>query len=235
MAFNKFTGEEIWQSESMKDQRSYVSPIVYELNNKKILLAVTARHLVALSPENGEVKWSFNYFNVKEWVHQPGLIWANTPVFKGNEIYITKGYDHPGVMLTVADNGLSAKEKYQSNVLDNHHHGLVLHDGFLYGSNWESNAKGYWVCMDWDTGEIQFEHDWFNKGSIVFADGMLYIYEERKGNLGLVRPNPEKFDLVSSFQVKEGTGPHWAHPFIKNKVLYIRHGDVLMAFDIAKK
>jgi len=61
---------------------------------------------------------------------------------------------------------------------------------------------------------------------------LLYIYDERSGNVGLVKANPEKFDLISSFKISKGSGPYWAHPVIHNGKLYIRHGKVLMAFNI---
>jgi hypothetical protein len=64
---------------------------------------------------------------------------------------------------------------------------------------------------------------------------MLYIYEEKGGTVGLLKPNPEKFDLVSSFKVTEGSGPHWAHPVIHNGSLFIRHGNALMVYDIRQE
>ena len=64
---------------------------------------------------------------------------------------------------------------------------------------------------------------------------MLYIYDEKDGNAGLLRSTPEKFDLISSFKVTEGRGPHWAHPVISDGILYLRHGEVLMAYDIREK
>jgi hypothetical protein len=48
----------------------------------------------------------------------------------------------------------------------------------------------------------------------------------------LVKPNPNKFELVSSFAVTLGTGEHWAHPVIHEGVMYLRHGDALMAYKI---
>jgi hypothetical protein len=78
-----------------------------------------------------------------------------------------------------------------------------------------------------------YETNWYNKGSVISADGMLYCYEEKTGNLGLVKPAPEKFEVVSSFLIPFGTEQHWAHPVIKNKILYVRHGNALMAYSIA--
>jgi outer membrane protein assembly factor BamB len=51
----------------------------------------------------------------------------------------------------------------------------------------------------------------------------------------LVNPNPEKFDIISSFKTTKGTGPAWTHPSIYNGILLVRRGDALMAFDIRQK
>jgi hypothetical protein len=64
---------------------------------------------------------------------------------------------------------------------------------------------------------------------------MLYCYEEKKGNLALVKANPEKYDKISSFKIPLGSGPHWAHPSISDGRLYVRHGDALMVYDIKGK
>ena len=61
---------------------------------------------------------------------------------------------------------------------------------------------------------------------------MLYCYEEKSGNVALVNPTPRGFEIVSSFQVKEGNGRHLAHPAIADGVLYIRRGNTLTAWDI---
>jgi len=78
-----------------------------------------------------------------------------------------------------------------------------------------------------------YNTDWKNKGPIITAEGLLYCYEEKSGYLALVNATPEKFDIISSFKVPLGSGPNWSHPVIQNKILYIRHGDALMAYDIA--
>jgi hypothetical protein len=67
--------------------------------------------------------------------------------------------------------------------------------------------------------------------NVIFADGMLYCYTQT-GKMNLVKPNPEKFELISSFEVTLGTEQHWAHPVIYDGVLYIRHGNALMAYKI---
>ena len=56
---------------------------------------------------------------------------------------------------------------------------------------------------------------------------MMYCYSER-GDVALVKPNPEEFEVVSSFQIRKGSGEHWAHPVIRDGRLYVRQGDALI-------
>lgn len=227
VAFNKLTGELVWQTESTGGLRAYASPTIYEWNGHRYILAITATYLLALEPETGKIVWKYQYFDDQKWTFQPGLIWTNTPVFQDNRIWISMGYNYPAVMLEMDSAGQSVREVFVDQTFDNHHHGQILIDGHLYGSNWQNNGKGKWVCMNWERGEITWVKDWNNKGSIIYADGLFYVYEERQGNVGLLKPNPEEFELVSSFQIKQGSGPHWAHPYIAHGKLYIRHGNWL--------
>ncbi len=235
VALNKLTGELIWQSESVGGARAYASATIYEYKDFRYILAVTGMEIMALVPETGEIAWHYRYFDPEKWKWQNnGLIWTNTPVFEGNHIFLTMGYDYPAVMLEMDESGTSVSEKFVDHTLDNHHHGVILTDGYLYGSNWTDNRRGKWVCMDWETGEIKYESDWGSKGVVVMADGLLYCYNER-GSVGLVKPDPAGFEVISEFRITKGAGPHWAHPFIGDGKLFIRHGDVMMVYDIKDK
>jgi outer membrane protein assembly factor BamB len=231
VAFDKMTGKMIWQSASVGGPRCYVSPTIYTYKNFRYILAATGTTLLALDPATGTIAWKFRYYDLAPW-DQDGLIWANTPTFEGRDIFLSMGYDYPAVMIEMDSLGTSVKTKFIDHTLDNHHHGLILLDGKLYGSNWINNNKGNWVCMDWKTGKIDYVDDWITKGEMVYADGMLYVMEEKSGTVGLVKPGPEKFDVVSSFKLKGGSGPYWSHPFIANGKLYLRHGEVLFVYNI---
>jgi outer membrane protein assembly factor BamB len=225
------TGKLVWQSESVGGPRCYISPIIYEYKQFRYILAATGTNLIALEPASGKVVWTFKYWDGAKW-DQPGLIWANTPTYKGLDIFLSMGYDYRNVMITMSEDGKSATEKWSNMTLDNHHHGLIELDGNIYGSNWQSNSKGKWVCMDWNSGEIKYETDWLTKGALVYADGLFYILEEKNGTVALVKPNSQSFEVVSSFKLQGGAGPFWSHPFIANGKLYLRHGDVLFVYNI---
>ncbi|WP_346861305.1 PQQ-binding-like beta-propeller repeat protein [uncultured Draconibacterium sp.] len=230
VALNKMTGETVWETKSLGGPRAYASATVYNYKNLRYILAVIGTDLLAVIPETGEIAWHYKYWSPEKW-DQNGLIWTNTPVFKDNQIFLTMGYDYQAVMLEMDSLGTGVTEKFIDHTFDNHHHGVILHDGYLYGSNWRDNKRGKWICMNWNTGEIMYVADWDTKGSMVMADGLFYAYNE-KGNVGIIKPDPDGFDVVSQFKVTKGAGPHWAHLYISDGKLLLRHGDVLMVYNI---
>jgi outer membrane protein assembly factor BamB len=231
IALNKFTGDKVWVSDTVGDKRSYASPILIQRGGKNLVVTVTERHILAFEAENGKIIWKFDY-SVYSEPYGKRTINATTPLYLDGNIYVTSGYNHKSVMLNLAEDASKVTLAWIDSVLDNHHGGVVLVNGYIYGSNWTDNGNGKWCCIDWKTGKKKYEEKWFTKGSIISADGMLYCYEEKTGNLALVKANPEKFEIVSSYKISNGTGVHWAHPVIKDGILYVRHGECLMAYNI---
>jgi outer membrane protein assembly factor BamB len=237
IALNKLTGALIWKSSSLNDKPGYVSPILINYKGKKMIINVSLGHVFAVDASNGEILWKVNHEqssdpNLRRW----DLIKCTTPLYKDGMVYVTGGYDTPAMMIKIADDGKSATVAWTDLVLDNHHGGVVLVNGYIYGSNWLNNNNGNWCCIEWSSGKKMWEEPWNTKGSIISAEGMLYVYEEKNGNVGLLKVNPEKFDLVSSFKVTQGNaGPFWAHPVIHNGILYLRHTNALMAYNISAK
>ncbi len=232
VAFNAKTGELAWQSKSVGGNRIYASPTIYKVKKKKYILALTNQNLICLNPKDGSIKWTFENDTASTGFKAGPF--TNTPIYVGNEIFMSHGYDYPAMMIEVSKKNDAATLKWTDTIFDNHHHGYVLKDGYIYGTNWKNNRIGNWVCMEWATGKIMYNEKWGTKGTIIAADDMFYIYEEKSGKIGLLQPNPEKFDLKSSFKITEGNGPHWSHLSIYDGKLFVRHGEVLMVYDITK-
>jgi outer membrane protein assembly factor BamB len=236
VALDKGTGETVWKTESLDDATAYVSPLLIHRGGKKIVVNVTASFLFGVDADNGKMLWTIDYSKLDPPTQHPAapFINANTPLYFDGKLFVTSGYDHVGAMFRLAEDGGAVDLLWKSPALDTHTGGVVHVDGHLYGSNWIDNRTGHWVCLDAETGAVKYEHEWMTKGPIIAADGMLYCYDEKKGNLALVPATPSGFEPVSTFQITLGSGPHWAHPVIDRGVLYVRHGDALMAYDIKK-
>lgn len=234
VAYDKITGETIWASESLEDNPSYTSPLFVEWADTQMIVSATQSFVFGVDPHVGDIRWTFDFaqFAGGEW---RGNNQTNTPLYENGKLYLSSGYDHKSVQIELSEEADAAYFNWVDTTLDVHHGGMVKIDGFIYGASWEGNRMGHWVCLDWNTGALMYEEEWENKGSIITAEGMLYCYDEKKGNIALVKATPEGFDVISSFETQHGKGPHWSHPVIDQGVLYIRHGKALMAYSIADK
>ena len=223
VALNKHTGQTIWTTKGLSNLSAYCSPILYETNKKRLLFTMVEKLIVCVDSENGKVLWTIPHKTRND-------IAAVTPLkYCQNRVYFTS-HVIGGTMIRFPQDGSNYTELWSSKALDSLHGGVVLY-GALYGSD----IKGNWVSQHPGTGKVMFEEKLLDaKGSIACADGMLYCYSE-KGTLALVDRWRDGMKLVSSFKIILGTNEHWAHPVICDGRLYIRHGDVLMAFDIKKK
>jgi len=237
IALDKLTGKLIWKSESLGDSLAYVSPILINYAGKDILINVAAANIFGVDISNGKILWKFAYEDFCRPVDPPWppVINCTTPLYSDGQIYVTSGYNHVGVMLKLNADASNVEMVWKDSVLDNHHGGVVKIGDYIYGSNWINNGFGNWCCIEWKTGKKMYETKWNNKGPIISNDGFLYCYDEKSGNLGLIKATPEKFEPTSSFRIKSGKGPYWSHPVIKDGILYVRHGNALMAYLIKEK
>ncbi len=229
VALKKKTGDVVWASESIGEKSSYCSPILVERGDARLIVTMLSDSVVFVDAETGRIVYRDKYADYQK---KPKDINPVTAVYHDGCVYTTSGYDCGGAMYEISEDGKTISRKWVDTVLDCHHGGVIFLDGYIYGASWKGNGDGNWVCLDWDTGKVMYEHHWICKGSITYADGMLYCYEEKRGNVALVKATPEGFNIVSSFEVTKGKDQHWAHPVVFGGRLYIRHGDVLMAYDV---
>lgn len=236
VALNKETGDEIWKTRPLGDKSGYISPILISYNGKRQIIGSTSLNVIGVDPDTGEIEWTFDNWGPKYTGQQSRWdnIAPNSGLYKDGKVFFCHGYDLNGFQLQLADDLKSVTVTWRTDVLDTHHGGYVLVDGYIYGSNWVNNNNGNWCCIDWNTGETKYETKWDDKGkgSIIAADGKLICYDERRGTVALVNATPDKFDVVSQFRMTKGSGPFWAHPVIDNGILYIRHAEALAAFKI---
>lgn len=227
VALDPKTGATIWVCSEFGDPSGYCSPILITRGGRNIIVQLTGATLVGLAADTGKLLWREVRAPVP--AHK---IQATTPVYADGRIYVTSGYGgERGQLYLLSEDGASVKSAWRESALDCHHGGLVLLDGLIYGAA-DGNNRNQWVCLRLETGEVVAKTGAVGKGSLAFADGMLYTLGE-KGMMGLVNPDVNHFQMVSSFKIPGGgNGPHWAHPSIADGRLYIRHGARLFAYEI---
>ncbi|MCL2710614.1 MAG: PQQ-like beta-propeller repeat protein [Planctomycetaceae bacterium] len=232
VALNKHTGETIWTTPSLGEKTSYGSPIIFEYGGLRIITTTYAKGMFGVNAANGDLLFQFQHRHHND-------ILATRPIYHDGHLFLTNNtFERVGqgaVMhkLSVADGKVSLEEVWRNRTFDNLHDSVILLDGFLYGSSSEYRGGAY-MCVDWKTGETRYEVKDVSKGSLTWAEGLIYFLSEQR-EVVLIRPNPEKYDVISQFELPDdGEGLTWAHPVICGKRLYIRHGTFLYCYDIAR-
>jgi outer membrane protein assembly factor BamB len=231
VAFNSENGEIIWECEPVNEETQYINPLLAGTDNKKIIVSMTFSYVIGVDPETGKLLWKIDYA-AENGDHVVAGNHTITPVYKDGFIFIASGYNNVAMKLKLSNDGSKPEIIWKNNDIDPHVGGVILLENYLYSSTWDNNARGKWICVDWDTGKTMWINEWYNKGSIISADGMIYIFEEKSGHIGLVKPGNVKLDVISEFRITDGDGPYWAHPVIHKGILYIRHGEFLMAYKV---
>ncbi len=225
VALNRFTGETAWTSPGYGEPAAYCSPVLVEHKTTRLLITMTASSIIGLDADTGEMYWRVEQM-------QRNKIHANSPVYSGGIIYCSSNSAPKSsgiVALQLSEDGKSVEQKWRNESFANLMGGIVLIDSVIYGASYQRNQ---WSAIDASTGEQTILSEEVRSGVVIYADGLFYLYTEA-GDVALVKMGRNTFEIKGRFEVPLGTDQHWAHPVIKDKKLYIRHGDALMVYDIS--
>ncbi len=223
MAFRKSDGEPVWRSEGFKAGPEYSSCFPFVHDQVPMIATGSRAGIVCVSPKDGTVLWS-NDWCAGNTANCPD------PVYTDGHVFWANGYGKGGICLELntAAAGVTAQEAWTTKDMVCHHGGYIIHEGHIYG-----NHNGGWSCLELKTGEVKWHEKGPGKGSLCWADDMLYLFGERGGKAALATCSPEGMEITGTVTV-EGSGPSWAHPVVTGGRLYLRYADNLYCFDVKK-
>lgn len=216
VAFDKESGDVVWATHT--DAVGYSSPISIDFGGVRQIIFLTSKTLVSVAPENGQVYWKYAW---------PEGINIATPVFiPGDKIFISASYDKGAVLLRmIADgDGIGIEEVWKSRVMKNHFNSSVLQGEYLYGFD-----NAILTCIEVNTGEEQWRHRGFGKGSLLLADGCLIILGEG-GKLALAEATPDEYREKALFQLFDDKC--WTVPTLAGGKLYLRTQKEMVCLDL---
>jgi outer membrane protein assembly factor BamB len=223
MALNRFTGEPIWFSKGFGDTVSFTSPMMIHLSSRNILVTASSYYVFGLDANTGEMLWKLKQDNV-QYKQQ-----CNTPVYADGFLYYLAGDGNGAVKLQLSPDGSSVREVWRNSRVKNTIKGFVKFEDHIFAPDQNQKLK----CIDVKDGQVTDSLK-LKEGSLIFADGMFYSYSDN-GMVNLVKLAGKKMEIVGKFKIVKGSKEHFSHPSISNGVLYIRHGNALMAYDIKQK
>jgi outer membrane protein assembly factor BamB len=222
VALNRFNGDLVWKCSGEGDVSAYCTPLLFDHYGRWILVTYTASHLLGIDASTGNLLWSED--RPTEW-----SVNCMTPIYDQGELYYGTGNGRGGGKLKLSEDGSRVSQVWE-NQLGDIRFESILWDGYVYES-FDEIKELSWRCVEWTTGKEMFRSRELAAGVMICADGMLYCYTTR-GDLALVRPDPAGFHIVSQTKVKQGSGVHIAVPSIYKGVLYVRHGNALIAYQV---
>ena len=263
VAFDSQTGKTIWESVGAKNwegqpmvgwpgerkvkwqtwekQASYATPVAATIHGQRHILCVMRQGLVSLNSTNGAVNFSF-------WFRSPAndSVNAMNPVVVDDLILLSAAYYKIGsVLLRVKPDGKGVEEVLRSSVLEVHWTTPIYHDGFLYAFSGRNEPDARFRCVEFKTGKLMWDRDesWpphstptppvYGRGSCILADGKLIALGEG-GLLGLFKPDTQKCQELSRFQMPQLHYPCWAAPVLSDKKLYLRSEGRLLCLDLGR-
>lgn len=226
LALDRNSGKKLWRTKEWTDNAAYSSVIISTIEGKRQYIQLTDQSVAGVDPESGKVLWRVN--------RKGATAVIPTPVVFENLVFVTSGYGIGcnGFRVTRDGSEWSAEEVYANQNITNHHGGVVLVDGHVYGSTGPT-----FRCVDIESGELAepYPQRSIGKGSTLYADGHFYLRSEN-GPVALIKAAPGEYLEVSRFdQPARSNKSAWPHPVIANGKLYLRDQGLLLCYDIKKR
>jgi outer membrane protein assembly factor BamB len=224
VALDRKTGRTLWKSAVPGgDRAAYASVVAVEVDGRRQYVQFLSGGVVGVAADSGGYLWRYN---------RPANGTANcaTPVASGRYVLAASSYGAGGGLARLRGRRgrTRASEVYFTRHLKNHHGGLVLVDGYLYGAT----DPGSLVCLEFRTGRVMWRERRPGKGSITCAGGQLY-YRNEGGPVLLIEANPRRYVERGYLKPSWQSGsPAWPYPVVANGRLYLRDQQVLWCFDV---
>ena len=221
VALDKMSGKTVWQSKDLSDGAGYASPIVADVGGVRTIMTFTADAGVGVRASDGKLMW-------RNSEAANGTANIATPVYSDNKVFFTSAYGTGASLLGLkaAAGEVRAQEIYFTRDMKNHHGGVVLVNGHIYGYN-----DSILTCLEFASGKMIWRDRSVGKGAVSYADGHLYILSENNV-VGLVEATPAGYKEKGRFSITDQGWPSWSHPVVSGGRLYIRNQGTLTSYDV---
>lgn len=211
VAYHKNTGEIIWKTPNLGNE-SYSSPSLVKIEGEDHIAFVisstnpigrselpqTLGKIIGVDPFSGKILWEYDQWECH--ISVPGAIDAGN-----NKVLVVGGYELGAVMIEVqkqADGSFNTKEIFRTEEFGDQTKPPLLIDGYFYAQYGTNGRRDGLTCMSMD-GQIMWKtkrEPNFNKGSMVYADGLILATDGAK-SLYLIEPDPSGFKPLASSEL----------------------------------
>ena len=238
VAFNKYSGQEVWKA--LTDRPGYSAPIVIEAGGRRQLIFWSAQALHSLNPKTGKIYWSIPYRCKAD-------LSVATPVHYRDFLFISSFYD--GAMMlkldrTQAKASILWKEPPTSELETTIVHCLMSTPYFSGDHFYAVDSYGELRCLEiatgkriWETLEATGKERW-SSAHLTPNGERTFLFNEH-GELILAELTPQGYHEISRtrllrpIQAVQGLRPvTWAHPAYANRHLFVRNDEEMISVSL---
>lgn len=221
VALNKQSGQVIWRA-SAGGKAGYASAIAMDVGGVRQYVQFTAGGTIGIRADDGRVLWT-------DSTSANGTANCSAPVAFGDLVFTASGYGTGGALLQLRSQSgqTRASVAFGTKKMKNHHGGMVVVDGCLYGCD-----EQILTCIDLKSGQVRWENRSVGKGSITCVDGNLILRSE-DGPVALVSASPASYEELGRFEPENRSGRKtWPYPVVAQGRLFLRDQDSLQCYDL---
>lgn len=228
VALDKESGDTVWKSPvppfgyEGANQASYASPILAAPGGVSQYIQFLYGGVVGVRASDGVFLWSESS-SANRGTN------ISTPVYHDGHVFSASSYGIGGALVRLVSNAntTSVQLVYHTLQMKSHHGGFLYWDGYIYGTD-----ESILTCLNFLTGEVAWEERSVGKGSVVFAEGHVYLRGEG-GGVALFEATPEGYREKGRFDQPHRSQTHaWAYPVVTGGRLYLRDQDVLLCYNL---
>jgi len=214
-ALNKQTGEVVWRTPRIHRTRSYVTPLVREIDGKPRAVMAGSKCVAGFDPETGERLW---------WVNGPTEQFVASMVYDEKRFYLTAGFPTHHVMAIRPGgkhNVTRSHVAWHVNDAKSYVPSPVVTGGLLF----VADDRGIGHCFDASTGR----HLWRQRlgrhfsASLITASGLVYFTAD-DGVTTVIRADREP-KIIETNELGEWV---YASPAVSEGKLYLRSTEHLL-------
>lgn len=232
IALELATGKKLMTSSGYDSDAHYVSVIKHNVDGVDCYTTASGKGLVSFAVDDGRTLWT----NASTGA---GTATIPTPIIEGNYVYHTAGYGVGCVLMKLSSadkKSVKAEQVYANKNQINHHGGVVLVDGKIFGMK----SRAGWVVHGLMDGEVKWEGrvDKEAGASLAYADGRIYVYGEKTGKCYLLDPKSDawsvkgELDIPAKSSLNRGQGQVWSHPIVAEGKLFLRDLDLIYVYNV---